>query len=154
MTIRLGVGFLLAVTLYAQPPRGRGTWVKPEVAKQLNLSETQTQQMNQVNQDFRQRLFDVRAEVNKAEAAMDSVFNEDPVDPAKGNEAINRLAAARSELTRAVSQRDLKIRTILTMQQWQQLQQIQRGPWPGRGIRRRGAPKSTTPPPSGANQQK
>jgi Spy/CpxP family protein refolding chaperone len=154
MTMRLGVAVLLPVMLCAQAPRGRGTWVNPEVAKQLNMSETQTQQMNQVNQDFRQRLFDVRAEVNKAEAAMDAVFNEDPVDPTKGSDAINRLAAARSELTRAVSQRDLKIRTILTMQQWQQLQQIQRGPWPGRGIHRRGAPKSTTPPPNGANQPK
>jgi Spy/CpxP family protein refolding chaperone len=151
---RLGLGLLLPVILSAQSPRGRGPWLVPEVSKQLNLSDAQTQQMNQVNQDFRQRLFDSRNEVNKAEAAMDAVFNEDPVDLTKGNDAINRLAAARSELTKTISQRDLKIRTILTTQQWQQLKQIQREPRPGRNGRRHGPPKSTTPPPNGAAQQK
>ena len=140
--------------LCAQPPHGRGPRLNPEVAKQLGLSEAQTRQMDQVNQEDRQRMFAVREEVNKAEAAVDSAFNEDPVDPAKGNDAINRLAAARGELTKAVSQHDLKIRMILTTQQWQQLKQIQHEPWPGRGVRHRGAPKSTTPTPNGPNLQK
>jgi|ERR1700677_724908 Spy/CpxP family protein refolding chaperone len=151
---RLGAILLLPVILCAQPPRGRGPWLNPEVAKQLNLSDAQTKQMDQVNQDFRQRLSAVRDEVNNAETAMDAVFNEDPVDPAKGTDAINRLAAARSELTKALSQHDLKIRMILTTQQWQQLKQIQHEPWPNRGGRRRGASKSTTPTPNGANPQK
>ena len=153
---RLGVGFLLPVRLCAQPPHGRGARINPEVAKQLNLSDAQTHQMEQVNQEDRPRLFAVREEVNKAEAALDAVFNEDPVDPAKGNDAINRLAAARGELTRALSQHDLKLRMILTAQQWEQLKQIEHEhePWPGRGGRHRGAPKSTTPTPNGSNPQK
>ena len=149
MLTRLGV-LLLPVMLCAQPPHGRGPRINPETAKQLNLSEAQTHQMDQVNQDDRPRLFAARDEVNKAEAAVDSAFNEDPVDQAKGNDAINRLAAARGDLTKAVSQHDLKIRMILTTQQWQQLKQIQHEPWPGRGGRHRGPPKSTTP----ANPQK
>ncbi len=148
--MRLGLGLLLPVLLCAQPPHGRGPRIRPEVAKQLNLSDAQTHQMDQVNQEDRPRLFAVREEVNKAETAVDAAFNEDPMDPAKSNDAINRLAAARGELTRAVSQHDLKIRTILTTQQWQQLKQIQHEPWPGRGGRHRGAPKSAT----STNQQK
>lgn len=151
---RLGAVLLLPVMLCAQPPRGRGPHLNPETVKQLNLTDAQTKQMEQVNQDFRERLSAVRDEVNKAESAMDAVFNEDPVDPAKGNDAINRLAAARSELTKALSQHDLKIRMILTTQQWQQLKQIQHEPWPNRGGRRRGASKSTTPTPNGAIPQK
>ena len=45
------------------------------------------------------------------------------MDQTKANDAINQLAAARGELTKAVSQMDLKLRMILTAQQWQQLQQ-------------------------------
>jgi Spy/CpxP family protein refolding chaperone len=150
MMTRVGLGLLVPVILCAQPPYGRGQRIKPEVARQLNLSEAQTHQMDQVNQEDRPRMFAVREEVNKAEAAVDAAFNEDPVDQAKGNDAINRLAAARGELTRAVSQHDLKIRMILTTQQWQQLKQIQHEPWPGRGGRHRGPPKATTP----ANSQK
>jgi Spy/CpxP family protein refolding chaperone len=145
MTIRLGVSLLLPVMLCAQPPHGRGARINPEVAKRLNLTEAQTHQVDQVYQEDRPRLFSVREEVNKAEAAVDAAFNEDPVDQAKGNDAINRLTAARSELTKAVSQHDLRIRMILTTQQWQQLKEIQHEPWPGRGGHRRGAPKSSTP---------
>jgi Spy/CpxP family protein refolding chaperone len=155
MVLRVSVALLFPVLLCAQPPRGRGPRLIPEVVKQLNLSDAQTKQMDQVNQDFRPRLNAVRDEVNKAEAAMDAVFNEDPVDPAKGNDAINRLAAARSELTKALSQHDLKLRMILTAQQWEQLKEIEHShePWPGRGGRRRGPPKSTTPTPNVPNQK-
>jgi Spy/CpxP family protein refolding chaperone len=155
MTLRFTVALLVPVLLCAQPPRGRGPRLNPETVKQLNLSDAQTRQMDQVNQDFRQRLSAVRDEVNKSEAALDSVFNEDPVDPAKGTDAINRLAAARSELTKALSQHDLKVRMILTAQQWEQLKQIEHehAPWPGRGGRRRG-PKSTTTTPNGPGPQK
>jgi Spy/CpxP family protein refolding chaperone len=156
MMLRVGVALLVPVLLCAQPPRGRGPRLRPEVAKQLNLTDAQTKQMDQVNADFRERLNTVRDEVNKAEAALDAVFNEDPVDPAKGNDAINRLAAARGELTRALSQHDLKLRMILTAQQWEQLKQIEHEhePWPGRGGRRRGPPKTTTPTPNGPIPQK
>lgn len=143
--MRLAIVILAPAIVCAQPPHGRGFRLNPEVAKQLNLTDAQTRQMEQVNHEFRQRLFALRDEVNKAEAAMDEVFNVDPVDEAKGTEAINRLAAARGELFKAMSQQDLKIRTILTAQQWQQLKQIQREAWPGRGGRRRGAPATATP---------
>ena len=139
--MRLAMMLILAPAMVcAQPAHGRGFRVKPDVAKQLNLTDAQKSQMDQVNHEFRQRLFELRDAVNKAETAVDEVFNVDPVDEAKGTEAINRLNAARGELFKAMSQQDLKIRTILTAQQWQQLKQIQREPWPGRGTHRRGAP--------------
>src|ERR1700692_3879234 len=43
-------------------------------------------------------------------------------DQAKANEAINRLVTARAELTRAISQFSLKVRTVLTAQQWLEMQ--------------------------------
>jgi hypothetical protein len=44
------------------------------------------------------------------------------VDPAKTNEAIERLVDARSDLTRTLTQLSLKLRLILTEEQWQELQ--------------------------------
>src|SRR5579862_634913 len=127
----------LAALLGAQPPRGPRPWWDGEVAKDLNLSDVQTKQIAQTRHDFRQRMFDARSEVDKAEAAVQAAFNQDPVDQAKANDAINQLATARVEMTKAVSQMDLKLRMILTADQWQKLQQKQR--WPDRpGMRRRG----------------
>jgi len=150
--IRLGVFLVFASALLAQPPRGPRPWWDKAVAKELNLTDAQTKQMTQVQQDFRPRMSNVRDEVNKAEAGVDAAFNEDPVDQAKAEDAINRLAAARGELTKAVSEMDLKLRMILTPQQWQQLKQTGRGPWPGPGARHHGRPGTITP--NGSNQQK
>ena len=85
----------------------------------------------------------------KAEAELQAAFDESPVDQAKSNNAIERLTAARSDMFRATSQMFLKIRTVLTDEQWQALKtRDHRGPGrpggPGGGWRRGGPAKSTT----------
>jgi Spy/CpxP family protein refolding chaperone len=147
MSKRLAILILAPLIVCAQPPHGRGFRVNPEVAKQLNLTDAQKSQMDQVNHEFRQRLFELRDSVNKAESGVDAVFNVDPVDQAKYNDATEKLLAARNELSRALAQQDLKIRMILTAQQWQQLKQIERE-WPARGPHRRPpSPPGTIPNP-------
>lgn len=138
---------LLAIPalLCAQPPRGPRPWWDSEVAKDLNLSEAQTKQIRQTVDDFRPRMKEVRTAVNQAEKDVQTVFDTDPVDEAKANDAINRLAAARAELTKAVSQMDLKLRMTLTAQQWQDLKQRR----PDRPGGRRRGPGIPTP----ANQK-
>lgn len=141
---------VVPMLLCAQSPRSPRPWWDADVAKDLNLSETQTKQIVQTRRDFRQRMFDVRGEVDKAEAAVEAAFNQDPVDQAKANDAINQLAAARGEMTKAVSQMDLKLRTILTADQWQELKKKQH--WPDRpGLHRRGPPPASS---TTTNQQK
>jgi Spy/CpxP family protein refolding chaperone len=72
-------------------------------------------------------LIDVRAEVNKAEIDLQAQFDHDPVDQAKANQAIERLIAARTDLTRTLSQMSLKLRTVLTEQQWRDLERLRPG---------------------------
>ena len=69
----------------------------------------------------------VRAAVNQAEQALAEQFNRNPVDPGKTNEAIERLVDARSDLTRTLTQLSLKLRLVLTEQQWQELQRRRPG---------------------------
>jgi Spy/CpxP family protein refolding chaperone len=145
MTRLSGLILLFPILLCAQPPRGPRPWWDSELTKELNLSDAQTKQIRQTQQDFRSRMFELRAAVNKAEADLQSAFDEDPVDQNKANESINRLAAAHSELTKAVSQMDLKLRTILTAQQWQDLKQRQRSRPDHRGPNRRGPTSGSTP---------
>lgn len=135
---------LLSVQALAQP-RGPRPWWDTEVAKDLNLSDAQMKQIRDTQREFRPRMLELRAEVNRAENEVDAAFNEDPVNETRANEAIDHLATARGELTRAVSQMDLRLRTILTAQQWQSLKQKQQqGPWPGRGGGRHRPPTGGT----------
>jgi hypothetical protein len=84
----------------------------------------------------------VRVSVNQAEEALAEEFNRNPVDPGKTNDAIERLVDARSDLTRTLTQLSLKLRLVLTEQQWQELQR-----------RRPSAGENTTPPPAEPEQK-
>jgi Spy/CpxP family protein refolding chaperone len=125
----LVLALLLSCTVFAQMPKGFYAWWAKPVVKNLNLSQTQKQQIHNTVQQFRVHLIDVRAEVAKAEINLEEQFNRDPVDQQKANEAIERLIAARTDLTRTLSQMSLKLRMVLTEQQWQELQRLR--PMPG-----------------------
>jgi Spy/CpxP family protein refolding chaperone len=130
LIIALVAGLLSAASLSAQLPKGiYAWWNKPQIARDLNLSPAQREQIRATVQQFRPHLLNVRAAVNQAEEALAGQFNRTPVDPAKANEAIERLVDARSDLTRTLTQLSLKLRLVLTEQQWQELQR--RRPLPG-----------------------
>jgi Spy/CpxP family protein refolding chaperone len=122
------IGVLLNVPLFGQMPKSLyAWWSKPVVARQLNLSNDQRQQIRATVVQFRPRLIDIRAEVTKAEIDLEAQFDHEPVDQTKANQAIERLIAARADLTRTLSQMSLKLRTVLTEQQWRDLQRLRPG---------------------------
>jgi Spy/CpxP family protein refolding chaperone len=134
---------VLAGGLCAQMPRGiYAWWSRPQIARDLNLSPAQREQIRASVQQFRPHLLNVRAAVNQAEQALADQFDRSPVDPAKTNEAIERLVDARSDLTRTLTRLSLKLRLVLTEQQWQELQ------------RRRPVKGNDAAPPSESGEQK
>jgi Spy/CpxP family protein refolding chaperone len=129
--------------LSAQSPRpSLAWWESPLLNESLDLTDAQTKQIRATVSDYRGKLLELRAAVDRAESGLQNAFNEDPVDPRKAGEAIDQLVTARSELTRTISQMDLKLRLVLTAQQWQDLESQQRL---GRRSARRRGPKA--PPP-------
>ncbi len=110
-----------ALAALAQPPRGFFPWWDSPIVRDLNLTDDQRKQVDEIVREYRTRLIDLRAAVDKAEGEVEDRFNDDTPEPKKTNEAIERLVAARSELTRAFSQMSLKLRIILTADQWHEL---------------------------------
>lgn len=158
---RIGLVLILLAewTLWAQPPRGFYNWWDSPIAKDLNLSDDQMKQIRAVVRDYRTRLIDARAAVEKAEAEMEDAFNDDSFNQARAGDAIERLVAARSELTRSFSQMSLRLRAVLTNEQWAELQKrrprqavgdaIMREMQRRRGVdpQRRGSRRPPAPPP-------
>jgi Spy/CpxP family protein refolding chaperone len=123
IALALLAAFVACASLPAQMPRGiYAWWNRPEIARDLKLTPVQREQIRAAVQQFRPHLLNVRAAVNQAEQSLAMQFDRSPVDPAKTNEAIERLVDARSDLTRTLSQLSLKLRLILTEDQWQELQ--------------------------------
>ena len=104
-------------------------WSRPEIRRDLRLTPEQQREIQATVNQYRPHLIDIRAEVDKAEIDLEAQFDHDPVDMAKANQAIEQLIAARSDLTRTLSQLSLKLRAVLNQQQWQQLQRLR--PLPG-----------------------
>lgn len=122
------LALILGGSLFAQMPKGfYAWWSKPVITRQLNLTNVQRQQIRITVTQFRPRLLEIRAEVSRAETDLQAQFDHDPVDEAKTNQAIERLIAARADLTRTLSQLSLKLRTVLTEQQWRDLQRLRPG---------------------------
>lgn len=149
---------LAALPAAAQPPRGYFPWWESPLVRDLNLTEDQRQQIRNTVRDYRSRLIDLRAAVEKAEGEVGDVFNDPSIDQRRGMEAIDRLIAARGELTRAISEMTLKLRLVLTREQWQELQRRRQQAEPAlrppgvlrdrmqRRMNRQGLPPGAPPP--------
>jgi Spy/CpxP family protein refolding chaperone len=164
-------GFFLALALEmtgalsAQPLRSPTTfpWCNNPVANGLNnLTDAQTKQINATCSEYRDALKDLYAQVNAAEGNLEVIFNQDSIDQRKADQAVNQLANARGDLTRTLSQMSLKLRNVLTADQWRDLQARQagrgaarpgarrRGPGPGPGPVGKGSAPSSAPPAAGS----
>ncbi len=153
------LGAFLPAVLCAQMPLGGVCPGRQRPVHDLNLSEAQQKQIADVCKESSKKVFELRESWNKAEADLRTAFDESPVDQGKSNLAIEHLAAARHELFLATSQMELKIRMVLTDEQWQELKKRTRrgGPGGGRpggpnGPWRRGGPATKSTAPTGQPQ--
>ena len=116
---------LAGASLLAQPPRGFFPWWDSPMVRDINLTEDQRRQVQEVVRDYRGKLIDARAAVEKAEGDVEDLFNDDQLDARRAGEAVDKLVASRGEMTRAFAQMSLKLRTVLTPQQWRELRRRQ-----------------------------
>jgi len=117
---------LLAVPLLAQPPRGTFNWWESPLAGDINLSEDQRVKIRDTIREFRPKLIDLRAVMEKAEIETEEALNDDSFDQKRAADAIERLATVRGDMTRVMSQMSIRLRSILTVEQWRELQKKRR----------------------------
>src|ERR1022692_1034227 len=118
LMLRIIAAFSLIAGLSLSGQPAKGPWWNGPTIRALNLTPEQTRQMRITIREYRPHLQDLRAAVQMAEQDLENEFNREPLDSVRANVAIERLVSARANLTRAVSQMGLKLRAILTTQQW------------------------------------
>jgi Spy/CpxP family protein refolding chaperone len=108
----------------------KGTfWRNPEWIKLLDLSTDQQKKMDDIFQQYRLKLIDLTASLQKEELILEPLLG--PNRPAPESEAkiltqIDRIAEARAELEKANSKMLVSILQVLTPDQWSKL------PMPGK----------------------
>jgi Spy/CpxP family protein refolding chaperone len=128
----------------AQPPI---PWWENPVANGLTLSEAQRDRINHIVAEFRDRLAQERQEAERAERDLEGVFNSDTVDFPRGAQAIDQLVKARGAFTQDLSWMTMRLRAVLTADQWRELQS--KFPQGGRG---RDAGRGRRPGPEGSRR--
>jgi hypothetical protein len=117
-SLRLLVAFVaISFTALAQN-RAEFPWWNSPVVADIGLSQEQTIRIRTIVRNYRNRLFDAKNTVQKAEAALEDVMNDDHISPESVKPLIDHLASARAESTRAVLEMDIELRSVLTLDQW------------------------------------
>jgi len=99
-----------------------GTWWRePKHILALSLTADQQKRMDDVFQQNRIRLIDIKASLDKEEAILEPMLKADRLDEAIVTAQIDKVANARAELEKANARMLLGIRQVLTPDQWTKL---------------------------------
>ena len=99
-----------------------GTWWRNQsYVSLLSLTTDQQKRMDEVFQQFRLKLIDLTASLDKEEAILEPLLKAEKLDEAKVATQIDRIANARAELEKANARMLLGIRQVLTPEQWAKL---------------------------------
>jgi Spy/CpxP family protein refolding chaperone len=97
-------------------------WHNPDLIQKLTLTPDQQKRMDDILQQSRLQLVDLRANVEKQELLMEPMLAANPPDTNKILAQIDHTAQARAELEKANAKMLLGIRNVLTPDQWTKLQ--------------------------------
>jgi Spy/CpxP family protein refolding chaperone len=102
-------------------------WKNPDIVQKLAITPDQQKRMDDIFQQSRIQLIDLKAAVEKEEVQLEPMLAANPPDTNKILAQIDRTAQARAELEKANARMLLGIRTVLTPDQWTKLQTEERG---------------------------
>ncbi len=148
-------------------------WNNPRVIERLKLTDEQRKEFDNILLQHREKLIDLRANVEKAELQMEPLVRADQPDEAKILAQIDQVAQARAELEKANARYLLALRSKLTPEQWKEVQEFREnrgmqgredrgwgrdgqmrghtrgGSGPGNGGPNTAPPQGAPPPPAG-----
>jgi Spy/CpxP family protein refolding chaperone len=96
-------------------------WRNPMVVQRLTLTPDQVKRMDGIFQESRLQLIDLQANVQKQEVMLEPLLSANPLDTARAQAQIDKVADARAELEKANAKMLLGIRAVLTPDQWTKL---------------------------------
>lgn len=107
------------------PHAGFGRWWNnPKIVEKLKLTDDQRKAMDQIFQEHREKLVDLRGNVEKAEIEMEPLVRADQPNEQAVLAQIDKVAQARAELEKANARFLFALRSKLTPEQWKQVQEF------------------------------
>lgn len=110
------------------PPRPPVAWWENPVANGLELTDAQRERVDNIRKGFNERLVQKREAAERAERELDAIFNAPKVDWESAKAAVDQLAIARRDLTRDLAWMMVRMRDVLTLEQWKTLEARRQDP--------------------------
>lgn len=101
-------------------------WNNPKIIERLKLTDDQRKAFDQILLEHREKLIDLRANVEKAELAMEPLVQADEPNESAILAQIDKVAQTRAELEKANARYLLALRSKLTPDQWKQVQEFRK----------------------------
>ena len=101
-------------------------WKNPDLVQKLALTADQQKRMDDIFQQSRLQLIDLKASLEKQEVTLEPMLDANPPDTNKILAQIDKTAQARAELEKGNARMLLGIRNVLTPDQWTKLQAAER----------------------------
>ncbi len=136
-------------------------WKDSQLAQELNLTDAQKAKLEQTFTDYRIRLIDLRATLDKEEARLQPMVEADRLDENQVSAQLDKVVAARGQLEKVSAMMSIAMRKDLTREQWKKLEggqgrmRMRGGPEEGMGPTPHpsapGRPPKAPAPPDGPN---
>lgn len=97
-------------------------WNNPKMIERLKLTDDQRKAMDDIFQKHREKLVDLRGNLEKAEIEMEPLVKADQPNESSVMSQIDKVAQARAELEKANARFLFALRAKLTPEQWKQVQ--------------------------------
>jgi Spy/CpxP family protein refolding chaperone len=106
---------------------GMGAWWKnSEIAKDLNLTDAQKKQLEQTFLDYRLKLIDLNADLERQELKLEPLVDADSPDVNAISTQLDQVVAARGRLEKSNALMSVSMRKVLNPDQWKKLQGMHR----------------------------
>lgn len=99
------------------PPPGERPMRRPNLLRELGLTDVQIRQLRTINEQNRPRLKTAQEKMRNAKRALDEAIYADAVDNANIELKLREFSAAESEINRIRATTELAVRNVLTPEQ-------------------------------------
>ncbi len=99
-------------------------WKDSEIAKKLQLNDSQIAQLDDIFYQHRLKLIDYGAAMEKEDLKLQNLLDADVPNEGQINAQVDQVLAARGKLEREYTFMNLDLRKVLSLEQWRQLKQI------------------------------
>lgn len=104
-------------------PRGKW-WKMPRLAEELNLTDEEKNQLDDLFLDYRRRLIDLKSPMERGWLELDNILEKEDLDEAAAMEEFEKVKVARSNLATERFRFLLDVRRILGSDRYQRLKAL------------------------------